>query len=293
MYLTPHAKSSPRSSTRKQRLDQYLKSQTSVPTKNIVSSKFATALARLKSIWRFPNASRGMLSTTIGRIILYFVVSTILTVVIFFANLILSIQTVEITSVGNPKIVVQDASWLIGRSILTTSDKSISDHILTANPQFSSVRVTRRYPQTVLLDISEATPVAALYVNDTLYILLTSEGKIVKSIFTKPEKIPVITYYQKLVTTDYELGSLIGYSEIRFATQISHAFLKSNMHDISINISDSAYIEVIRGNTQMLFSAKSDTQKQLGFLPDILKLLQRGTQEYSKIDFRFDKVIVE
>ncbi len=234
-----------------------------------------------------------MLSTTIGRIILYFVVSTILTVVIFFANFILSIQTVEITSVGNPKIVVQDASWLIGRSILTTSDKSISDRILTANPQFSSVRVTRRYPQTVLLDISEATPVAALYVNDTLYILLTSEGKIVKSIFTKPEKVPVITYYQKLVTTDYELGSLIGYSEIRFATQISLVFLKSNMHDISITISDSAYIEVIRGNTQMLFSAKSDTQKQLGFLPDILRLLQRGTQEYSKIDFRFDKVIVE
>ncbi|MEI7652976.1 MAG: hypothetical protein WCJ70_01700 [bacterium] len=247
----------------------------------------------MRSKLSFQGASERMLTNDIGRIILYFIISTIATVVIFFANYILSVQTVEITSVGNPQIVVKDANKLIGRSMILTSDEEISKLLLAANPLFSSIQITRKYPQTILLEISESAPSAALYINDTLYILLTSEGKIVKSVFTRPEKLPVITYYQKLVTSDYELGTTIGYSEIRFATQISFAFLKSGIHDITIKIQDSAYIDVIRGGTHLLFSAKSDMQKQLGFLPDILKLLLRGTQEYSKIDFRFDKVIVE
>ena len=294
MYLTPHAKSSQRSSTRKQKLEQYLKSHnTSPPPKAASHPRFVAICTAIKSRLSFQGAKERMLTSDIGRIILYFVISTITTIIIFFAHYILSIQTIEITSVGNPKIVVKDANKFIGRSMIFTSDDEMSKLLLAANPLFSSIQVTRKYPQTILLEVSESAPSAALYINDSLYILLTSEGKIVKSVFTQPERIPVITYYQKLVTSDYELGAIIGYSEIRFATQISFAFLRSGIHDITINIHDSTYIDVMRGGTHLLFSAKSDMQKQLGFLPDILRLLMRGTQEYTKIDFRFDKVIVE
>lgn len=224
---------------------------------------------------------------------MYTILSMLVTVFIFFINFILSIQTVEITSVGNPHIVVKDANKLIGRSMIFMSDEEISKLLLTSNPLFSSIHVTRKYPQTILLEISESAPAAALHINDSLYVLLTSEGKIVKSVFMQPEKIPVITYYQKLVSSDYELGTTIGYSEIQFATRISFEFLRSGIHDISIKIHDSAYIDVTRGDTHMLFSAKSDMQKQLNFLPDILKLISRGTQEYVKVDFRFDRVVIE
>ena len=294
MYLTPHAKSSQRSSTRKQKLEQYLKSHNAPPASQTAPpTRLASTFMSVRSKLSFQGASQRMLTNDIGRIILYFIISTIATVVIFFAHYILSIQTIEITSVGNPKIVVKDANKFIGRSMIFTSDDEMSKLLLAANPLFSSIQVTRKYPQTILLEVSESAPSAALYINDSLYILLTSEGKIVKSVFTQPERIPVITYYQKLVTSDYELGAIIGYSEIRFATQKSLAFLRSGIHDITINIHDSTYIDVMRGGTHLLFSAKSDMQKQLGFLPDILRLLMRGTQEYTKIDFRFDKVIVE
>ena len=294
MYLKPHTKSSQRSSTRKLKLDQYLKSQ-NVPLapKTASPSRFAFIYSTLKSSFSLQGARERMLTNNIGRIILYFVISTIVTIVIFFTNFILSIQTVEIISVGNPNIVVKDANRLIGKSMIFTSDAEISKSLLAANPLFSSIHVTRKYPQTIFLDVSESAPAAALYINDSLYILLTNEGKIVKSVYAQPEKIPVIKYYQKMVSSDYELGATIGYSEIRFAAQISFAFLRSGIHDISILINDSAYIDVVRGNTHLLFSAKSDMQKQLGFLPDILKLISRGTQEYAKIDFRFDKVVVE
>jgi cell division septal protein FtsQ len=126
-----------------------------------------------------------------------------------------------------------------------------------SNPDISSISATKVFPQTLKINVHPARPVLSIYINDFQYILLDSDGKVVKIVFEPVSNLPILTYYQKLVSTDYEIGSRIAYSDIRASAQIATVLLKYGNADFSIQIDDTARFGLKESGTRMNAAVKA------------------------------------
>lgn len=212
---------------------------------------------------------------------------------LFFGYSFFTIQRIIILKDASNAFPLKDTNQLIGQSMLLQSTQSIEDILKKSNPDISSISATKVFPQTLKINVHPARPVLSIYINDFQYILLDSDGKVVKIVFEPVSNLPILTYYQKLVSTDYEIGSRIAYSDIRASAQIATVLLKYGNVDFTIQIDDTARIDVKWKETHLILSNKSDIARQITALDEFMRVLTRTTEQYKKVDFRFDRVITE
>ncbi|MEI6326534.1 MAG: hypothetical protein WCO78_00255 [Candidatus Roizmanbacteria bacterium] len=288
MFQTRRMPSSRPLSSRQRKLSEYLQSNQSSKKFHIpnpftfFSHIFTSASARILGIF-----------STNGRIVLYILLSIIVSIILFFGYSFFTIQKIYVTNDVTSQVHLNNTDKFIGKSIIFSSDQAIQDALLKNNPEISLITVKRTFPQSLYINVHLAHPVLSIKVNDLQYILLDADGKVVKIVFEPIADLPTLTYYQKLVSTDYEIGTHMSYSDIRASAQIASVLARYGYADYSIQIDDTARIDVNWKGVHLILSNKSDISRQINSMDEFMRVLTRSTEKYKKVDFRFDRAITE
>lgn len=275
-------------SSRQRKLSEYLQSSKS-QQKSKILNPFAFLKLAASSISGLPSR---ILSVT-GKVPLYIVVSTIISMMIFFGYSFFTIQKIIVIKDTPGDFPLKNTNQLIGQSMIWQSTQSIQDTLKKSNPDAALITVTKVFPQTLEINVHLARAVLSIYISDSQYILLDSDAKVVKIVFEPVTELPILTYYQKLVSTDYEIGSRIAYSDIRASAQIATVLSRYGYTNFTIQIDDTARIDINWKETHLILSNKSDIARQIASLDEFMRVLTRTTEQYKKVDFRFDRVITE
>ena len=275
-------------SSRQRKLSEYLQSSKS-QQKSKILNPFAFLKLAASSISGLPSR---ILSVT-GKVPLYIVVSTIISMMIFFGYSFFTIQKIIVIKDTPGDFPLKNTNQLIGQSMIWQSTQSIQDTLKQLNPDAALITVTKVFPQTLEINVHLARAVLSIYISDSQYILLDSDAKVVKIVFEPVTELPILTYYQKLVSTDYEIGSRIAYSDIRASAQIATVLSRYGYTNFTIQIDDTARIDINWKETHLILSNKSDIARQIASLDGFMRVSTWTTEQYKKVDFRFDRVITE
>lgn len=114
--------------------------------------------------------------------------------VLLVANVFFKVEVVEVT--GLTKYTAQeiiDASGIqVGDSLVKLKGEEIADKLTEAYSYIEQVKLHKKYPSTVTLEIVQATPVGAIEAYDG-YILLSSEGvELERGVQQVPADVPVV-----------------------------------------------------------------------------------------------------
>lgn len=106
------------------------------------------------------------------------VVGFVLAVTVFFkANTIKA----KGSSVYSPKLIVENCGVAVGDSLLLVSEKAVVENLLSNLPYVGSVTITRDLPSTLIINVTDTFPSAALSNNRGSYIIINDEGKVLNA----------------------------------------------------------------------------------------------------------------
>lgn len=178
------------------------------------------------------------------------------------------------------------------QSIFLISEQEVAKSITKKNALVESVKVSKVYPYTLRLDVELSTPVAALTVKNGYYILST-KARVIEKTHEKPQGFPLITYYESLPYEQIQLGIHIDYEDIEAALNLSQKLSDLGVVVDTVDISSFHMIACKGEGKEYVFSSDGDISLQEYQLEAILKQLKVQGKEYTKLDFRFDKPVIE
>ncbi len=197
---------------------------------------------------------------------------------------------------------------VIARSLWSVHPQQLEQKIVTSATVFKSVDVSRKLPDTILMQIKERTPVAQLIVDRQAtitepaqsitqdYYLLDSEGIVFTTV---PRMVPLPRFSYQSWVESYENSSIqdaklpdgVLDSVVETIEYISdQRLLAITMY----NMQDDYTLELITTDDVMIIiSFDKSIQEQLEDAEAILKQLAASDKKVKKIDARFDKMFVE
>lgn len=197
---------------------------------------------------------------------------------------------------------------VIARSLWSVHPQQLEQKIVTSATVFKSVDVSRKLPDTILMQIKERTPVAQLIVDRQAtitepaqpitqdYYLLDSEGIVFTTV---PRMVPLPRFSYQSWVESYENSSIqdaklpdgVLDSVVETIEYISdQRLLAIEMY----NMQDDYTLELITTDDVMIIiSFDKSIQEQLEDAEAILKQLAASDKKVKKIDARFDKMFVE
>lgn len=178
------------------------------------------------------------------------------------------------------------------KNIVFLSENEVVQTIKKANPYVRTVSMDKQYPDTVILTVQLYTPLAALNVQDGIYIL-SSDGTLLERTKTKPSSgLPLITFYQKFPYTSYYPAQQIQLKEITTALFFVTALKEAGLPCDSIDIKSLDMIVCNVRNKTILFTSQKDTNVQKYELQTIIREFKIEGKDFRSLDVRFDKPVV-
>ena len=175
--------------------------------------------------------------------------------------------------------------------LLNTSEEQ--RRILKSAPELQTVTVKKIFPHTLLVTATKSIPIAQL-VNQPNFLLLSSNGKIIKSTNSSTEGLIPIVYFQHLRAFESKPGTVITHIEIQKALEVMHnrSALPFPLKKITIN--QPGKIVLIFSDTPLTvtFGTKKDIAKILFILHNIITGLERKGVRPSSVNLEFDKPII-
>lgn len=208
-------------------------------------------------------------------LILIFMVTTtvILTTTVFF-----KIKSISVTGADryNSRDVIVSSGILLEENMFRLKDQEIKEKLIAEYSYIQSVKIRRRMPDTIVLEITEATPVGAIDAG-TGYTLIGSDGRILEcNTPVIPEGMPVIVGIgQELPQQGGYLNQEDSQSVKRLHTLMGAAQETGFSYADVIDLSDSYNLKVYY---QDLFEIIFGTDANL---PYKMEMVQRIIEEQS------------
>lgn len=174
------------------------------------------------------------------------------------------------------------------------NEHKVENEIYAQNPQLSSIRIVKKYPGTIVIDVKESTPVAEI-LTEKGSIIFNDAGRIVQINATSDlqrSDLPVISYYQKLNIHEYAVGDAIGKEDLEYALNFLGQLKTVKVTIERIDITSPYMIVLVNAQERYLITVEKDRDVQFQEFKLVYeRLLQKG-EKYSQIDVRFEKPII-
>lgn len=172
------------------------------------------------------------------------------------------------------------------------SDKDVQESLVSQNPTISKVSVTKQYPDKLLISVEMNGPAVTFKVGNE-YVLLTSNGRILQKVKTKPSHIPEISYYQELFKEDIKIGDSISFKDLQIAIRFIRILNSLGHRVIQVDINSFYMIRlVLEDEKEVLVTTEKDIQKQEYQLTAILRQFKVDGTTFKRLDVRFDKPVM-
>jgi len=154
------------------------------------------------------------------------------------------------------------------------------------------VYVEKIYPNKLFIKIVAEGPSVSLKVGNE-YVLLTSIGRVLQKVKTKPTNIPEIIYYQELFKEDVKIGDVLSFKDLQIAIQFIRILRTLGYKVIQVDI-DSFYMIrlVLEDSREVLVTTEKNIQKQEYQISSILRQFKVDGTKFKRLDVRFDKPVM-
>ena len=178
------------------------------------------------------------------------------------------------------------------KSLLFTLADSIKNELSLNNPQISTIKIVKNYPDELHLNIEFSRPISALKVSGG-YFFLDREGKILFKKTENSENYPIINFYQKFSFASFEAGQSIDYKDIKTSL---HFIVKTSglgLKPVTIDIGGLSMIAFNLEKGKVFFTTEKDISVQDYQLESVVKQFKIQGKDFKILDLRFDKPVVQ
>ncbi|HAZ29873.1 TPA: hypothetical protein DCY43_04010 [candidate division WWE3 bacterium] len=185
---------------------------------------------------------------------------------------------------------------VLGKDIIVVNTAGVVEAIAHNYLAAKSVKVTKSYPRTIQVTVTERVPIALLLAKDasllakesTSYYFVDAEGFVLGPADKTTTNLPIISYGQKVY-----VGKFLEENAISYYFELLHA-LDENSILVSTISAFPKYVQFYTGDSvEALFTVAQSPKSQAKILARMLESFKTEGKKPRKIDLRFDKVIVE
>ena len=185
---------------------------------------------------------------------------------------------------------------VLGKDIIVVNTAGVVEAIAHNYLAAKSVKVTKSYPRTIQVTVTERVPIALLLAKDasllakesTSYYFVDAEGFVLGPADKTTTNLPIISYGQKVY-----VGKFLEENAISYYFELLHA-LDENSILFSTISAFPKYVQFYTGDSvEALFTVAQSPKSQAKILARMLESFKTEGKKPRKIDLRFDKVIVE
>ena len=185
---------------------------------------------------------------------------------------------------------------VLGKDIIVVNTAGVVEAIAHNYLAAKSVKVTKSYPRTIQVTVTERVPIALLLAKDasllakesTSYYFVDAEGFVLGPADKTTTNLPIISYGQKVY-----VGKFLEENAISYYFELLHA-LDENSILVSTISAFPKYVQFYtRDSVEALFTVAQSPKSQAKILARMLESFKTEGKKPRKIDLRFDKVIVE
>lgn len=201
------------------------------------------------------------------------------------------IYNVEVVQKVNP-VALNGMQGLKGDNLLFLSSEEVEKNIKLLNPSVDTITVTKVFPSSLRIEITNLEPIAQL-TGDVGYFILAQNGKILSKQRDKTNKFPVITYYQKMQFVNHQSGSFLDFKDIIITLNFIKKVKSAGIPVETVDIAGFHMIRLLSKNKEILISADKDIELQNYQFDTIVREIRKEGNDFSVLDLRFDKPVFE
>lgn len=208
-----------------------------------------------------------------------------------YLNPVYQVSNIEI--VGPHKFVsttdVREVSEknLIGKIMFSVNPKDVEKTLKDTFLGARSVKVSKSYPNKILIAIEERVPVAIVVSNqDEENYLIDVDGYVLGAVSDEFLNMPKIIYDRGV-----KIGDFIGGNVVPVCVSILKEAEKSGLEVSSVSYSERQSV-IFLGGTQVLISNKKNIRDSISVLTKVYNVLKIEGKMVKKIDLRYDYVSV-
>lgn len=223
---------------------------------------------------------------------LIFFFSLVLTLfAVYFFSRQFSVSKIEIISTDKlPNL--EGIENFYGQNLLLINTSELKQNILVRNPFISTVHVTKKYPASLILQVTKTSPQAKLITNQGHFIL-DGKGKIILRSKQDISNLPKLNYYQKLDFSSFSVGEYINLKDITTSLHFLKKVEELGFSAVSIDISSPDMIRLHLTDGHLIFTSQKSVEIQNYQLEKLIYQLKIEGKKFIFIDLRFDKPVVK
>ena len=173
---------------------------------------------------------------------------------------------------------------VLGQRILSLKRQAIASEIRQKFLPVGDVAITKKYPQTAIVQISERKPIAQVCPSGGLGLLVDKEGVIYAETQAEPQNLKTVSLELGFeLTLGQEIGADIVSLILLEEPQIS--FIKSTGQE-GLEVVSNAQLKIF-------FSRKRDLRQQIENLQKIIQKYKIEGKELSQVDLRYDQPVIK
>ncbi len=239
----------------------------------------------------FPNTSLMKSLKKIKFFLFFSFLCLISFIAIFFINRFFLVKNIQLIS--DKKFVLVNKDKLMNKSMILIDENKIAKKIVLENYLLKTAAVKKKWPDTLSIEVTLYEPCASLIINNGFFNL-SCDGRILEKLHDSQLNLPIINFYQKLNSNFFQIGDWVDYKDIKQALYFIDKLKQINIYPLTIDIKgqDMLVFNLI-GTKKIIFSNNKDKETQDYQLELIIKQFKIEGKEFSKIDLRFDKPIIQ
>lgn len=234
------------------------------------------------------NTSLKKYLNNLRRILVLAFLSTFIFLVVYFFHSYFKIKEIKIIDGQENTLGLNE---IYSENIIFFNDKKIEELLNKKNPLIKNIIIQKKYPSTIVLQLSYFKPIAELLVNGGVYGL-SDNGKIIYKARQKNAKFTQINFYQKLNYQNNNQGDLISFKEITDGLYFLKSFNDLGLKVNSLDINGINMLLFNLENKKIILSSEKTKELQIFQLGEIVRQFKIEGKQYQEIDLRYDKPVI-
>lgn len=208
--------------------------------------------------------------------------------ILFLVKQIFSISIIKINKSDSLKGLDKLNKKMIFFISIAKEEKSL----YKLNPNLDSIKITKQYPNQLLITINKAQPQAALK-TDKGFFYLSLAGRIMLKKKDNDFRLPIINYYQLFHSDEYQTGILLTNKDILFSLFFIQKINLSGVQINSVDINSWDMLVLKTEDKNYFFTAEKDKDLQYDEWSQVVHRLKIEGVNYKVLDLRFNKPIIK
>lgn len=222
------------------------------------------------------------------RKILFFLLSITIALLLIASSVkIFTVSHVEIAGTKN----ISGTEYAYSKIIFFLPVKKIEQQLYEANPDIQSVKIIKRYPNTVKINVVKGPPIAILAVQEGYYYLSVA-GRIVAKRRQIDESKPLIATFEKINFASLSVGDIVSTKEVAYSLYFIEKLTEIGIIVDRVDISGFDVLVCKSGERTYSLTTSKDKEIQYSQLKTIIRQFRIEGKDYLSLDVRFNKPVV-